>query len=65
MNLLPLLMMVITVLSAFNFQDKHLQGELMKQQQIKLYFMALAFLFCSILSLQEWFYTGLLLTVCN
>lgn len=43
MNLLPLLMMVITVLSAFNFQDKHLQGELMKQQQIKLYFMALAF----------------------
>ena len=36
-------MMVITVLSAFNFQDKHLQGELRKQQQIKLYFMALAF----------------------
>lgn len=34
---------MITVLSAFNFQDKHLQGELMKQQQIKLYFMALAF----------------------
>ncbi len=43
LNLLPLLMMVITALSAFNFQDKHLQGELMKQQQIKLYFMALAF----------------------
>ena len=34
---------MITVLSAFNFQDKHLQDELMKQQQIKLYFMALAF----------------------
>ena len=43
LNLLPLLMMVITVLSAFNFQDKYLQGKLRKQQQIKLYFMALAF----------------------
>ena len=43
LNLLPLLMMVITVLSAYNYQDKHLQGALRKQQQIKLYFMALAF----------------------
>ena len=42
-NLLPLLMMVITALSALNFQDKHLQGDLLKQQQIKLYLMALAF----------------------
>jgi len=43
LNLLPLLMTVITVLSAYNFQDKHLQGELRKQQQVKLYIMALAF----------------------
>jgi len=43
LNLLPLLMTVVTVLSAYNFQDKHLQGELKKQQQIKLYIMALAF----------------------
>jgi membrane protein insertase Oxa1/YidC/SpoIIIJ len=43
LNLLPLLMMVITVLSVLNFQDKHLQGDLLKQQQIKLYLMALAF----------------------
>ena len=42
-NLLPLLMTLITVLSALNFQDKHLQGDLLKQQQIKLYLMALAF----------------------
>ena len=43
LNLLPLLMTVITVLSAYNFQDKHLLGELRKQQQVKLYIMALAF----------------------
>jgi len=43
LNLLPLLMMVITVLSALNFQDKYLQGNLLKQQQIKLYLMALVF----------------------
>ncbi len=43
LNLLPLLMTVVTVLSAYNFQDNHLQGELKKQQQIKLYIMALAF----------------------
>ena len=36
-------MTVITVLSAYSFQDKHLQGELRKQQQVKLYIMALAF----------------------
>ena len=43
LNLLPLLMTLITALSALNFQDKHLQGDLLKQQQIKLYLMALAF----------------------
>ena len=43
LNLLPLLMTVVTVLSAYNFQDNHLQGELKKQQQIKLYIMAMAF----------------------
>jgi membrane protein insertase Oxa1/YidC/SpoIIIJ len=36
-------MMVITVFSALNFQDKHLQGDLLKQQQKKLYLMAVAF----------------------
>jgi len=43
LNLLPLLMTFITVLSAYNFQDKHLLGELRKQQQVKLYIMAFAF----------------------
>jgi membrane protein insertase Oxa1/YidC/SpoIIIJ len=42
-NLLPLIMMLVTVLSTLNFQDIYLQGDLLKQQQMKLYLMALAF----------------------
>tara|TARA_B100001971_G_scaffold101327_1_gene93395 strand:- start:86 stop:472 length:387 start_codon:yes stop_codon:yes gene_type:complete len=42
-NLLPLLMMLVTALGAFFFQDQHLQGTLLKQQKRKLYLMAFAF----------------------
>jgi YidC/Oxa1 family membrane protein insertase len=42
-NLLPLLMMLVTALGAFFFQDQHLKGTLLKQQKRKLYLMAFAF----------------------
>ena len=42
-NLLPLLMMLVTALGAFFFQDQHLKGNLLKQQKRKLYLMAFAF----------------------
>jgi membrane protein insertase Oxa1/YidC/SpoIIIJ len=42
-NLLPLLMMLVTALGAFFFQDQHLKGSLLKQQKRKLYLMAFAF----------------------
>ena len=42
-NLLPLLMTIITLVSAISYRDQYLTGDLLKDQQLKLYIMAALF----------------------
>ena len=42
-NLLPLLMTIITLVSAMSYRDQYLTGDLLKDQQLKLYIMAALF----------------------
>ena len=42
-NLLPLLMTIITLVSAISYRDQYLTGDLLKGQQLKLYIMAALF----------------------
>ena len=42
-NLLPLLMTIITLVSAMSYRDQYLTGDLLKGQQLKLYIMAALF----------------------
>jgi len=42
-NFLPLLMTIITLVSAISYRDQYLTGDLLKDQQLKLYIMAALF----------------------
>ena len=64
-SLLPLLMTLVTIVSALLFQDRHAPAEELKRQKRNLYLMALAFFVLFYPFPRPWFYTGRSPTHCK